>query len=257
MALLDRRDSSNYVNGIPAVDKVVKKRKYVKVDYETRTRLIVRVLFEGRSIRKAAKEMGMNFSTAKAIIKIFREEGRILKKAEQGDYDASYKTFEKNVYRLLHQQRNAERKQSKDDENSASTKIITQLKALLQEKAKSQPKPAPPKEETQPPIEAKIPELPVHQGFKPFHKPAPSQMGDNTHLPSLVPSATPNSGFQNILFLNAVKEKLQNEIQQQLFYKTLSVFQNRLPMFPPPVMQSSYTTYQPFNFSNLGFNKTC
>lgn len=47
--------------------------------------------------------MGMNFSTAKAIIKIFREEGRILKKAEQGEYDVSYKMFEKAVFKMLHQ----------------------------------------------------------------------------------------------------------------------------------------------------------
>ncbi|CAK56226.1 unnamed protein product (macronuclear) [Paramecium tetraurelia] len=54
--------------------------KYAKISNKQRQALIERVTSTGCTIKSAAKDLSINFSTAKAIMQIFRREGRITKK---------------------------------------------------------------------------------------------------------------------------------------------------------------------------------
>ncbi|CAD8066908.1 unnamed protein product [Paramecium sonneborni] len=54
--------------------------KYAKISNEQRQRLIKQVTTTGCTIKSAAKELNINFSTAKAIMQIYRKEGRTQKK---------------------------------------------------------------------------------------------------------------------------------------------------------------------------------
>ena len=44
------------------------KRNYVKVDAELRSQLVYRAIVAGKSVRKAAKELDVNYATAKVIV---------------------------------------------------------------------------------------------------------------------------------------------------------------------------------------------
>lgn len=44
------------------------KRNYVKVDPELRSQLVYRAIVAGKSVRKAAKELDVNYATAKVIV---------------------------------------------------------------------------------------------------------------------------------------------------------------------------------------------
>ena len=52
MSFFEKREPMKFNGGSVSNKKAGKKRKYVKVEYETRVKLIVQVLFENRSIRK-------------------------------------------------------------------------------------------------------------------------------------------------------------------------------------------------------------
>lgn len=54
--------------------------KYAKISNRQRQTLITKVTSTGCTIKSAAKELNINFSTAKAIMQIYRREGRITKK---------------------------------------------------------------------------------------------------------------------------------------------------------------------------------
>ncbi|CAK84829.1 unnamed protein product (macronuclear) [Paramecium tetraurelia] len=54
--------------------------KYAKISNRQRQALIERVTSTGCTIKSAAKDLSINFSTAKAIMQIFRREGRVTKK---------------------------------------------------------------------------------------------------------------------------------------------------------------------------------
>ncbi|CAD8150154.1 unnamed protein product [Paramecium pentaurelia] len=86
-------DLENKVNNKPHLKKLtndlnvdVQKRngkfglKYAKISNRQRQALIERVTSTGCTIKSAAKDLSINFSTAKAIMQIFRREGRITKK---------------------------------------------------------------------------------------------------------------------------------------------------------------------------------
>ena len=49
------------------------KRNYVKVDAELRSQLIYRAVVAGKSVRKAAKELDINYATAKVIVQKQRQ----------------------------------------------------------------------------------------------------------------------------------------------------------------------------------------
>ncbi|CAD8195813.1 unnamed protein product [Paramecium octaurelia] len=55
-------------------------KKYAIIDQSIRIQLLRRILSKQATIKDAAKEFGVNFSTAKAILQTYRKEGRIGKK---------------------------------------------------------------------------------------------------------------------------------------------------------------------------------
>ncbi|CAD8063718.1 unnamed protein product [Paramecium sonneborni] len=57
--------------------------KYQKISDEQRQKLIKQVTTTGCTIKSAARDLNINFSTAKAILQIFRKEGRISKKMKR------------------------------------------------------------------------------------------------------------------------------------------------------------------------------
>ena len=57
----------------------VKRRKYKQIDFNKRQQLLLKI-DEGRtSIKSASSMLGINYSTAKNIVKIYRREDRIEK----------------------------------------------------------------------------------------------------------------------------------------------------------------------------------
>ncbi|CAD8121724.1 unnamed protein product [Paramecium sonneborni] len=55
-------------------------KKYAIIDQSIRIKLLRRIISKQATIKDAAKEFGVNFSTAKAILQTYRKEGRIGKK---------------------------------------------------------------------------------------------------------------------------------------------------------------------------------
>ena len=56
------------------------KKKYSTISQEIREKFIKRVISKEVTIKEAAKEFGIKFSTSKAILQTFKREGRIGKK---------------------------------------------------------------------------------------------------------------------------------------------------------------------------------
>ncbi|CAD8054560.1 unnamed protein product [Paramecium sonneborni] len=56
------------------------KKQYAVIDQSQRVLLLKKILSKESTIKEAAKEFGVNFSTAKAILQTYRKEGRIGKK---------------------------------------------------------------------------------------------------------------------------------------------------------------------------------
>eukprot|EP01017_Pseudomicrothorax_dubius_P046238 TRINITY_DN8111_c0_g1_i8.p1 TRINITY_DN8111_c0_g1~~TRINITY_DN8111_c0_g1_i8.p1 ORF type:complete len:282 (-),score=26.99 TRINITY_DN8111_c0_g1_i8:200-1045(-) len=71
---------SNHLSAESTGVERTRTRKYSVISDDARRKFIDRVQKDNLSIRKAAKEMGLKFSTAKAILKTFKSEGRIGKK---------------------------------------------------------------------------------------------------------------------------------------------------------------------------------
>lgn len=57
-------------------------RKYKKIAYSDRIKLIEKVCEEGISCAAAAKELRLSPSTAKMIVKVYKESGRVFEKKE-------------------------------------------------------------------------------------------------------------------------------------------------------------------------------
>lgn len=57
--------------------KEMKKRKYSYISLASRKELIKLVYKEGKQIKEAAADIGVNYSTAKHIIKVFKNTGNI------------------------------------------------------------------------------------------------------------------------------------------------------------------------------------
>eukprot|EP01017_Pseudomicrothorax_dubius_P018424 TRINITY_DN2037_c0_g3_i3.p1 TRINITY_DN2037_c0_g3~~TRINITY_DN2037_c0_g3_i3.p1 ORF type:complete len:102 (-),score=27.88 TRINITY_DN2037_c0_g3_i3:212-517(-) len=75
--------------------KQLDKRKYSKISFDDRCLLIEQVCTGEKSIRKAARSMKMNFSTAKAIVKNFRLGRRVIKLQEHEDITEDHLKREK------------------------------------------------------------------------------------------------------------------------------------------------------------------
>jgi transposase-like protein len=61
----------------------IKRCKYQRIDKETRLKLIDLVLNGGFSVKKAAEKLKLKFSTSKAVVKLYKEEGRLFKNDNQ------------------------------------------------------------------------------------------------------------------------------------------------------------------------------
>ncbi|CAD8198499.1 unnamed protein product [Paramecium octaurelia] len=55
-------------------------KKYAIINQSVRVQLLCRILSKQSTIKEAAQEFGINFSTAKAILQTYRKEGRVGKK---------------------------------------------------------------------------------------------------------------------------------------------------------------------------------
>ncbi len=76
---MDEEDEEN-TPGSKVLDNSGKKKKYSVIPLEVREKFIKRVISREVTIKEAAKEFGIKFSTAKAILQTFKREGRIGKK---------------------------------------------------------------------------------------------------------------------------------------------------------------------------------
>ncbi|CAD8151040.1 unnamed protein product [Paramecium octaurelia] len=68
--------------------------KYQKISNEQRQQLIKQITTTGCMIKHAARDLNINFSTAKAIMQIFRREGRMSKKKKRGSVKSEFKNPE-------------------------------------------------------------------------------------------------------------------------------------------------------------------
>eukprot|EP00357_Protocruzia_adherens_P002163 CAMPEP_0114973070 /NCGR_PEP_ID=MMETSP0216-20121206/750_1 /TAXON_ID=223996 /ORGANISM="Protocruzia adherens, Strain Boccale" /LENGTH=558 /DNA_ID=CAMNT_0002333521 /DNA_START=480 /DNA_END=2156 /DNA_ORIENTATION=+ len=58
-----------------------RKEKYSVTDNDTRMELITLIERKNLTIKKAAEQLGLNYSTAKSVVQMYKKEGRILKKS--------------------------------------------------------------------------------------------------------------------------------------------------------------------------------
>lgn len=68
----NRNDESNNMG--------LSKKKYSTISQEVREKFINRVMQKEITIKEAAKQFGIKFSTSKAILQTYKKEGRIGKK---------------------------------------------------------------------------------------------------------------------------------------------------------------------------------
>jgi hypothetical protein len=72
-----KRDSTNYENPSPIGQRVPEnRRKYEKISNDVRKELIRRVIEEKSTIKHASVQLGVKYSSAKSIIKIYEKTGR-------------------------------------------------------------------------------------------------------------------------------------------------------------------------------------
>lgn len=64
--------------------KIQKRKKYQKIDNETRLKIVEEVQKNGKLLKIAAEKYNVNYSSAKSIFHVYRKEGRILKKPFKG-----------------------------------------------------------------------------------------------------------------------------------------------------------------------------
>mmetsp|Transcript_40396 Transcript_40396/g.46301 ORF Transcript_40396/g.46301 Transcript_40396/m.46301 type:complete len:363 (-) Transcript_40396:257-1345(-) len=66
---------------LASIKKAINKKKYALTSDEIRINLLDMVFNKKITIKKAAEKLGINYSTAKTILQIYKKEGRILKKS--------------------------------------------------------------------------------------------------------------------------------------------------------------------------------
>ena len=76
MSLIEKEEESNSHSDTPTKTK----KKYSVITQEVREKFIKRVISREVTIKEAAKEFGIKFSTSKAILQTYKREGRIGKK---------------------------------------------------------------------------------------------------------------------------------------------------------------------------------
>ncbi|CAK60433.1 unnamed protein product (macronuclear) [Paramecium tetraurelia] len=125
-------------------------KKYAVIDQSKRVLLLKKILSKESTIKEAAKEFGVNFSTAKAILQTYRKEGRIGKKKtrERNKKEKSEPEFSvcsqrkvQSMYDLEREVQIPQRSFSPDLKASDKhiTKSILQQQSLLLNRQKNQP----------------------------------------------------------------------------------------------------------------------
>lgn len=89
-------DNMTDKKGLKRKHPYIPKKKYAIITKELRERFISRVLSKQVSIKEAAEEFGIKFSTSKAILQTFRREGRIGKKKTRERRKKPYENEELN-----------------------------------------------------------------------------------------------------------------------------------------------------------------
>jgi len=75
-----RTQSEGEDSDASSVSSCSKKKKYQVISQEVREQFIQKVISKQVTIKEAAREFGLKFSTSKAILQTYKKEGRIGKK---------------------------------------------------------------------------------------------------------------------------------------------------------------------------------
>jgi len=73
------------------------KRKYKLINDEMREKLISLIINDGFSIIVAAEKAGINYENAKAIYRVYREDGRLTKKKKYNNHMLKLKNLRKQL----------------------------------------------------------------------------------------------------------------------------------------------------------------
>ncbi|CAD8067643.1 unnamed protein product [Paramecium sonneborni] len=107
--------------------------KYQKISNEQRQKLIKQVTTTGCTIKSASRDLNINFSTAKAIIQIFRKEGRMSKKVKREKIQDEFKNPE-----IVNKVGLANEQQCQQRQNNVKDNLDTILFQQVEEKNRNQ-----------------------------------------------------------------------------------------------------------------------
>ncbi|CAD8116298.1 unnamed protein product [Paramecium sonneborni] len=111
--------------------------KYAKITNEQREGLIQQVIQTGCTIKSAAQQLGINFSTAKAIMQIFKKEGRSCKKVIRKNKKRQTQLYKRHCL-VTKDQSNRQEKQQVQQTDKIDKEIILQPISVLQVQNKQQ-----------------------------------------------------------------------------------------------------------------------
>lgn len=116
---------------ISILRKKRKKSSYTKINNETRLKLLEMVYVQNQHLKEAARVLGVNYSTAKTILRVFRVEKRIEKKnAEE----------ERNLKALLVKFNHSPSKDNSTSHSELSMNVICHEQSDLEIVASAEPK---------------------------------------------------------------------------------------------------------------------
>ncbi|CAD8185017.1 unnamed protein product [Paramecium pentaurelia] len=95
--------------------------KYAKISNQVRQAFIKRISEKKCTIRQAAKQFGIKFSTAKAILSIYRHEGRIGKKQRRQRKLLNNNISEKETQKSLKEEHTETKEEFKIDQAPQTT----------------------------------------------------------------------------------------------------------------------------------------
>ncbi|CAD8193950.1 unnamed protein product [Paramecium pentaurelia] len=111
--------------------------KYAKITNDQREGLIKQVTSTGCTIKSAAQLLGINFSTAKAIMQIFKKEGRSCKKVIRKNKKRQSQMFKRHQV-VTKDQSLEEENEQKNQIDKIAQQMIQQPISVLEDKNKQQ-----------------------------------------------------------------------------------------------------------------------
>ncbi|CAD8205687.1 unnamed protein product [Paramecium pentaurelia] len=111
--------------------------KYAKISNDQREGLIQQVTSTGCTIKSAAQKLGINFSTAKAIMQIFKKEGRSCKKVIRKNKKRQSQMYKRH-YAVTKDQSIREEKEQLRQTGEIAKETIQQPISVLEDKNKEQ-----------------------------------------------------------------------------------------------------------------------